>query len=48
VKERQEMNNKNFIEAAVCAAIVDHFMECGVPADFITVITPFVEQEKLL
>jgi superfamily I DNA and/or RNA helicase len=44
LKERQRFKYKNFIEAAICAMIVDNFKHCGVDASNITIITPFLDQ----
>jgi len=44
LKERQRFKYKNFIEAAICAMIIDNFKHCGVEASKITIITPFLDQ----
>jgi len=44
LKERQASRYKNFIEAALCAMIIDNFKHCGVPARSFTIITPFLDQ----
>lgn len=44
LKERQRFKYKNFVEAALCAMIIDNFKHCGVNSKSITVITPFVDQ----
>ena len=44
LKERQRYRYKNFIEAALCAMIIDNFKHCGVDAKDITIITPFLDQ----
>ena len=43
LKERQRFKYKNFIEAAICAMIIDNFKHCGVPGNNITIITPFLD-----
>ncbi len=48
LKERQRFKYKNFIEAAICAMIIDNFKHCGVEASSITIITPFLDQQLLL
>ena len=48
MQERQASKHKNFIEAAVCAKIIDNFVQSGIDASRITVITPFTEQQYLL
>ena len=42
------MKNRNYIEAAICAMVIDNFKHCGVKPDTITVITPFLDQCNLL
>jgi len=44
IKERQRYRYKNFIEAALCAMIIDNFKHCGVDSNSITIITPFLDQ----
>lgn len=44
LKERQRFKYKNFIEAAICAMIIDNFKHCGVDSNSITIITPFLDQ----
>lgn len=44
LKERQRYKYKNFLEAAVCAMIIDNFKHCGVGASNFTIITPFLDQ----
>lgn len=44
LKERQRFKYKNFIEAAIIGMMVDNFKHCGVEADKITIISPFLEQ----
>ena len=43
MKERQRYRYKNFIEAAICAMIVDNFKHCGVDASSFTIITPYLD-----
>jgi superfamily I DNA and/or RNA helicase len=43
LKERQRFKYKNFIEAALCAMIIDNFKHCGVDPGGITVISPFLD-----
>mmetsp|Transcript_28088 Transcript_28088/g.20336 ORF Transcript_28088/g.20336 Transcript_28088/m.20336 type:complete len:154 (-) Transcript_28088:418-879(-) len=43
LKHRQRFKYKNFIEAAICAMVIDNFNHCGVPSDSITIITPFLD-----
>ena len=48
LKERQRFRYKNFIEAALCAIIIDNLKQCEVDPKSITVITPFLDQSILL
>jgi superfamily I DNA and/or RNA helicase len=34
---------KNFIEAALCAMIIDNFKKCGIDPSAFSVITPFLD-----
>lgn len=43
LKERQRFKYKNYIEAALCAMIIDNFKQCGVSPKSISVITPFLD-----
>ena len=43
LKERQKVKYKNYIEAAICAMIIDNFKHCGVDSKTITIITPFLD-----
>jgi hypothetical protein len=43
-KERAKLKNKNHIEAAMCAMIVDNFRQSGIDLRRqVSVITPFLE-----
>jgi superfamily I DNA and/or RNA helicase len=42
--ERKKYKYKNFIEAAICAMIIDNLNHCGVDSNSITIITPFLDQ----
>ena len=46
--ERKRYPYKNFIEAALCAMIIDNFKHCGIEASSFTIITPFLDQQLLL
>ena len=48
LRERMNCKYKNYVEAALCAMIVDNFKHCGVDATTISVITPFLDQQLLL
>lgn len=48
LKERQKCRYKNYIEAALCAMIVDNLRHCQVDPRTITVITPFLDQQILI
>lgn len=43
IKDRQKFKYKNFLEAAICAMIIDNFKHCGVEASSFTIITPFLD-----
>ena len=42
LEERKRCQNRNFMEAAICAMIVENFVKCGVNGNQIAIITPFV------
>jgi len=48
VKMRDRNKHINYIEAAICAIIVDNFKHCGVDPKNITIVTPFLAQSDLL
>lgn len=48
LKQRQLCKYKNYLEAAVVAKIVSHFLDCGVLASQLTVISPYLDQQVLL
>jgi superfamily I DNA and/or RNA helicase len=48
LKERQRFKYKNYVEAALCAMIIQNLSQCKVDPKSITVITPFLDQQLLL